>query len=112
MDGDGYFKVTKSYRWGRSGNPYYGITIGVQQLWPGEAVRLFAMTFGGVVKPWILPSGRTIARCEIHTRKAGSAVRRLLPYLLVKKEQALLLLEVGTLRQWTPGSARERNDGL
>ncbi len=112
MDGDGYFKVTKSYRWGRSGNPYYGISIGVQQLWPGEAVRLFAVTFGGEAKPWILPSGRTIARCEIHTRKAGSAVRRLLPYLLVKKEQALLLLEVAPLMQRTANGSSERNDGL
>jgi len=112
MDGDGYFKVTKSYRWGRSGNPYYGISIGVQQLWPGEAVRLFAVTFGGEAKPWILPSGRTIARCEIHTRKAGSAVRRLLPYLLVKKEQALLLLEVAALMQRTSNGSSERNDGL
>ena len=75
-------------------------------------MRLFAVTFGGEAKPWVLPSGRTIARCEIHTRKASSAVRRLLPYLLVKKEQALLLLEVARLRQRTPHRSSERSDGL
>jgi hypothetical protein len=106
------FKVTKSYRRLNTGNPYYGITIGVQQLWPGKAVGLFAAMFDAEVKPWILPSGKTIARCEIHTRKATTAIRRMLPYLLVKREQALLLLEVGRVRQRTRTGSRERRDGL
>ncbi len=50
MDGDGYFKVTKSYRRPGTGNPYYGITVGVQQLWPGTAVRLFAMILDAEMK--------------------------------------------------------------
>jgi len=113
MDGDGYFKVTKEYRTPGTVHPYYRTTIGVQQLWPGEAVRLFAATFGTkVMKPWVLPSRRIIARCEFYGRRAEAAARRLLPYLLVKKNQALLLLEVGRLRQETYKRSRECYDGL
>ena len=101
LDGDGYFKIVKSpIRGGRW--TYYHIQVGVQQLWPGEAVCLFARTFRGkMMKPMVRPGLRPMARCEIHTRKAEAALPRLLPYLLVKRPQALLLQELSRLKtEW------------
>ena len=100
VDGDGYLKITKSPPRGRKAHPYYGITVGVQQMMPGEAVRLFAATFSGkVMPPTSLPGHKAISRCEVHARKAEAALRRLLPYLLVKKDQALVLLAVMEIRR-------------
>src|SRR6266540_2637755 len=42
VDGDGYFKATRSYRTPRIVHPYFGTVVGVQQLWPSDAVSLFA----------------------------------------------------------------------
>ena len=43
VDGDGYFVVAKDFRTSRTVHPYYRTTLGVQQLWPGKALRLFAL---------------------------------------------------------------------
>lgn len=100
VDDDGYFKVTKEFRKPSTVHPYYRDTIGLAQLWPGDAVRLFAATFGRKVsKPLILPSRRLMVRCELYGSRAHAATRGLLPYLLLKKDQALLLLAVAILRQ-------------
>lgn len=112
MDSDGYFKVARGYGIPRTANQCYGISIGVQQLWPGEAVSLFARTFEGEVKSWPLPGRRPMARSELHGRRAAAGIRRLLPYLLVKKDQALLLLEIGRLRREAPRRSRQLYDGL
>lgn len=52
--------------------------------------------------------GRPMARCEVRGPKAEFAARRLLPYLLLKKNQALLLLEVERLRSHKRGRPGER----
>jgi len=99
LDGDGYLKIVKSSlkggRW-----VYYQIQVGIQQLWPGEAVRLFARTFTGkMMKPMIRAGLRPMARCELHTRKAEAALQQLQPYLLVKRPQAFLLQEFCRLKK-------------
>ena len=97
IDGDGYLKIPKSQKNGRA---FYSIQVGIQQLWPGEAVRLFAEAFGGrVMKPMAWPGHRLIARCEVHTGKAEAALQSLLPYLLVKREQALLLVDLRSIQE-------------
>lgn len=108
VDSDGYLKIVKGYRSLRTSFRYYGITIGVQQLWPGRAVLHFADTFDGKVGLWPLPSGKQIARSEIHGRKAEAAARRLLPYLLVKRRQALVLLDVSRLNRKKGDRSPER----
>jgi hypothetical protein len=109
LDGDGYFKVSRSYRRPWTVHPYYATIVGVSQLWPGEAVRIFATTFGGVVMdPKKISAGRLMARCEIHGARAESAARRLLPYLQLKRDQAIYLLEIGRLRPGRSRSARDR----
>lgn len=113
IDGDGYFKVSREYRTPGTVHPYYRTMIGVQQLWPGEAVRLFSATFDmKLMKPSLLPSRKVIARCELQGRRAEAAARRLLPYFLVKKDQALLLLEVGRVRHDTRERSGECYDRL
>ena len=109
VDGDGYFKVSRAYRTPGTVHPYYATTVGVSQLWPGEAVRVFAATFGGVVMdPKKISVGRLMARCELRGSKAESAARRLLPFLQLKREQAILLLEIGRLRPRRRLRVRER----
>lgn len=106
VDGDGYFKVSRAFRTRGTVHPYYATVVGVQQLWPGPAVRLFASSFGGVLMdPQRTIGGRLMARCEVQGRKAESAARRLLPFLLLKRAQALLLLEVARLRPHKRGRA-------
>ena len=104
VDGDGYFKATRSYRTPRIVHPYFGTVVGVQQLWPSDAVSLFASTFAGrVMEPRKSASGRLIARCEVYGAKAESAARHLLPFLLLKRGQALLLLSFAQLRSHRRG---------
>src|SRR3989449_6720542 len=110
VDGDGYFKVSRTYRTSRTVDPYYATTVGVSQLWPGEGVRIFAAALGGFIEdPRKISIGRWMARCEVRGSKAESAARRLLPFLQLKRNQAILLLEIGRLR---PGRARVRDRGV
>src|SRR3990172_3505191 len=93
VDGDGYLKITRDYRTPTVKHPYYAIVVGVAQLWPSEAVGLFAATFGGQLRSYPTRDGRQMARCEVRGRVAETATRRLLPFLLVKRSQAILLLD-------------------
>ncbi len=98
LDGDGYFSVIKD-RNPRSDHPYYQAKIGVKQLWPGQALRFLARILGGkVVRERRPPGFRPIARWERYDRGAKRAIRQLLPYLQVKREQALLLLKLQGLK--------------
>lgn len=98
FDGDGYFKLTKNFRSPRIVHPYYANVLGIAQLWPGDSVRLFAQVFGGEVKLVVTKKGTAIARCELRTARAEAATRRMIPFLLVKRRQALLFLEVPRVR--------------
>src|SRR2546428_6061427 len=99
VDGDGYFKVSRTYRTSGTVHPYSAATVGVSQLWPGEGVRIFAAAFGGFIEdPRKISVGRWMARCEVRGSKADRAARRLLPFLQLKRDQPILLLEMGRLR--------------
>lgn len=98
VDGDGYFKITANFRTPRIKHPYYANVLGVSQLWPGLAVREFALVLGGEVKQTTTKRGTPMARCELRGRVAAAAARRLIPFLLVKRDQALLFLEAVRLR--------------
>ena len=98
VDGDGYFKITGNYRTRRTEHPYYANVLGLAQLWPGPAVRIFADALGGEVKQVVTQHGRRMARCELRGKVAESAARRLAPFLLVRRSQALLFLEALRLR--------------
>lgn len=98
VDGDGYFKITRNYRTPRIVHPYYANVVGIAQLWPGPAVRIFARALGGDVKPTSTKRGTRMARCELRGHVAASAARKLAPFLLVKRDQALLFLEAVRVR--------------
>src|SRR2546427_845447 len=89
VDGDVYFKVSRTYRTSGTVHPYYATTVGVSQLRPGEAVRTFATVFGGIIRdPRKVSQGRWMARCEVRGSKAESSARRLLPFLQLKRDQS------------------------
>lgn len=98
FDGDGSFKITRKYRTPRIRHPYYANVLGLAQLWPREVVRVFASAFGSEVKPVRTTHGTLMARCELRTCRVEWATRRLLPFLLVKRRQAMLFLEVPRVR--------------
>src|SRR5437867_12728275 len=76
VDGDGYFKVSRTYRTSGTVHPYYATTVGVSQLWPGEAVRTFATVFEGVIMdPRKISLGRWMARCRSEERRVGKECR-------------------------------------
>lgn len=99
VDGDGYIKLTRSYRNSRIRHPYYTNVLGVAQLAPGPAVRLFASTMGGDVRQVLTQHGTRMTRCELRGKVAVSAARHLAPFLLLKRNQALLFLEAV---RWRP----------
>jgi hypothetical protein len=103
VDGDGYIKITRSYRSPRIRHPYYTNVLGVSQLSPGPAVRLFASTLGGDVREVLTPHGTKMTRCELRGKVAVSAARHLAPFLLLKRNQALLFLEAVHWRPTTHG---------
>lgn len=111
FDGDGYFKITRSFRTPRIIHPYYANVLGIAQLWPGESVRLFAQVFGGDVKLVVTKNRTAIARCELRTINAEAATRRIIPYLLVKRPQAMLFLEVPRVRPTRRGRTPEDRAG-
>lgn len=98
VDGDGYFKITKNYRTPGTKHPYYATVLGLSQLWPGVAVSVFADTLRGDVRRTATRRGTWMARCELRGKVAESAARQLMPFLLVKRLQALLFLEAIRLR--------------
>jgi hypothetical protein len=112
VDGDGFFVVGRSFRTPRILHPYYRTILGVQQLWPGKAVRLFAAVFDGSVKMSPSSAGTPMARCELYGQKFEAATRKLLPHLLVKKPQALVSLEVCRLKREAHTRSRECYDRL
>jgi hypothetical protein len=57
------------------------------------------------MRPQRTSTGRLMARCEVRGPRAESAARRLLPFLVLKKNQALLLLEVARIRPRRHGKA-------
>jgi len=105
VDGDGYLKLTPNWRTPGTSHPYYASVIGLQQLWPIDAVRLFATSFGAHTRTESTRGQRIISRCEIQGGKAEAALRRILPFLLLKRSQAILLLEVAQFRPHRRGRA-------
>ena len=105
MDSDGYFSIRKSSRRRRLKkdmvNTSYIIRIGAKQVQPGIAIRLLHMTFGGYLrdeKP-NAKRGRPFVSWQITDRSAETAIRRLLPFLQIKRKQAETLLELRRLKR-------------
>ena len=63
------------------------------------------------MKPVATQHGTWMARCELRGKKAESATTRLIPFLLVKRTQALLFLEVPRVRPKRHGRTLRRETG-
>jgi hypothetical protein len=99
MDSDGYFTIkrgTYAIRvTGDSKNPTYCERVGIKQV-QSEAVYLIHDLFGGylcVEKP-NCKNGKPLHSLQISNLKAHAFVCAILPFLRLKREQALILLEL------------------
>lgn len=99
MDSDGNLRVEKRHIEGMLG-PHYRICIRAAQVAPSPAIDLFARTFGGhvTVKKVNRPNQRDLAYWSLHDKSAVPAIAALLPYLLVKRQEAYLLLDLRRLK--------------
>ena len=99
MDSDGFFSIKKSTYGKRVKkdcyNATYHATMGLKQVHP-DVPNLLKSTFGGhvrICKPQTQNS-KELWSYAATNKKAGDACRLLLPYLLIKKEQAKAILEL------------------
>lgn len=97
MDADGYFSIKKSTYWARrranTNRPVFSERVGMKQVCP-IVPDLLHSAFGGyrsVQKP-SAPNGKPLHGWEVTQRKAAKAVKTLLPYLKIKRQQAKLLV--------------------
>ncbi len=99
IDSDGNLRIEKR-RVKRMIGPHYRINIRCGQVLPSPAVELLAGTFGGRVglRKSHRPNHRDLATWSLHDESAEPAIRALLPYLVVKKTEALYLLELRRLK--------------
>jgi len=99
MDSDGNFRVVKmrvpEMLW-----PHYRINIRASQVTPSPAIELLAKTFGGKMTIWrtTRPNHRDLVGWGLHDGRAAAAINALYPYLVVKKHEAELLLELRQLK--------------
>lgn len=103
IDSDGYLSVKRTtYHMrvrGDAGNPVFSEKIGCKQVTP-EAIDLLHATFNGyrrVEKP-STANGRPLHSWVVTDRNAAAAAEALLPFLRIKREQAILLLQLRALK--------------
>lgn len=72
----------------------FASSLFVRQVEP-EAINVLRQQFGGPVRVHgpSTPGGRDLFHWELERRSAVAAVRRLIPYLRIKRRQALIILE-------------------
>lgn len=112
LDSDGYVKISvqKALRMRLTG---YAAIIGVSQLWPSEAINLFEETFGGKkYLPMRKPGSRAMARWEVRDCISEIALSELVPFGLVKDEQAKLLLKFIGLKTKIRETVLRLNSGM
>ncbi len=97
MDSDGYFTIKRATYNIRvlkdSKNPHYQEQAGLKQVQP-EAIKLILRNFGGSFfksKPYA-KNGKNLFCVLLSCRKANFFVKKIYPYLRIKKKQASLLL--------------------
>jgi hypothetical protein len=97
IDSDGYISVGRRH-YSKSNRDYFYGKIGFTQVTP-QAFELMIQLGGGVrqERP-ALPGRRPIFRWEASSRRANTILRLLLPYLRIKKEQAMNVLALDDAR--------------
>src|SRR3990167_6039839 len=99
MDADGFFTVKRNTYGVRvlkdCGNPTYCERVGIKQV-QKEAIELIYKHFGGcfrIEKP-SAKNGKPLFCVQLVNQKAHRFVKAVLPYLRIKKAQAMILLEL------------------
>lgn len=99
IDSDGNLRIERKKAQGMLA-PHYRVNIRASQVVPSAAIELLASTFGGnvrIVRPR-QPHHRLLATWSLHDGRAAAAVEALLPFLIVKRREAELLLRLRTLK--------------
>ncbi len=110
IDSDGCIGVRRSTYAkrvrGDARNPIYSARVCAKQVEP-EAVTLLKETFGGslMVERATLKNGRPFFYWEIHSRQASAMLQSLLPFLRIKRKQAVNCLALYALMD---GSVRSK----
>jgi hypothetical protein len=91
MDGEGCFTIVKSKAENTPIKTQYGIRVEFCMC-DREPIELIANRFDRPVSTRNLKSGRTGYIVILHSAKAASFIKSVLPYLLGKRQQAVLLL--------------------
>jgi len=93
MDGEGCFTIVKSKAENTPIKTQYGIRVEFCMCDKGP-IDLIAKLFERPVSIRNLKSGRTGYMVNLHSTKAASFIKVVLPYLRGKREQAILLLTI------------------
>lgn len=102
MDSDGYFSIKKSSWAQRHNNAVgynYSIKIGCKQI-SQKALLLMSEMFGGNIrkeKP-NCEKGKPLFSWQLTDKKAEMTIKKLIPFLIVKKDRAEILLELRMLK--------------
>lgn len=99
MDADGYFTIKRNTYSVRvikdCVNPTYSERVGIKQI-NNEAIEIIYNNFGGyyhIEKP-SCENGKRLYALEIRNLKAHEFIKQIYPYLIIKKKQASILLEL------------------
>ena len=107
MDGEGCFTVVKSKADNTPIKTQYGIRIEFCMCDRGP-IELMASLFGRPISTKVLKSGRTAYLVRFHAATAIAFTEAVLPYLLGKKRQAELILEMH--RNHLPGRGKTHTE--
>jgi hypothetical protein len=103
MDGEGCFTVVKSKAESTPIKTQYGIRIEFCMCDLGP-IELIAKLFDRPIGTRRLKSGRTAYMVNLHATKAFSFIVSVLPYLIGKRQQAILLLTL--YKKFLPGRGK------
>ena len=92
IDGDGYITITRSVR---AGKEYFGAQVGIAGTRP-EPHELAASLWGGKVNRFVPKNlnHRPQFQWQRMGKSSVAAIEAILPYLLIKREHAVLALEL------------------
>lgn len=109
FDGEGFIIICRDKT--RLGNPNYKLRIGASQV-VGTPIYLLRDRFGGLIQTHNNknPKHRAIFTWQAHSQKAVAALEEMLPYMTVKKEQALFALSWAKFNKGYQGKKKTEED--
>lgn len=89
LDGEGCIQISKTQR--KNYNPEYHLSLTASQIHP-EPLKMLKYKFGGSIFVRKSSTGRNLGVWGVSAKQAAKVLEEILPYLVVKKEQAELAI--------------------